>query len=141
MSDGRGHNKVSVAVRPAAGADAAVEHGMARPAVSVSDPILLQWYALEVLLGLAKHLSARLGNSNGTMFRQHFADFALSPTPEGWTVASALVERRDDQQPSRLIIFPDLDSVWEPDPECKRFSDGWAVEIEGMNIIYAFAID
>ena len=28
MSDGRGHNKVSVAVRPAAGADAAVEHGM-----------------------------------------------------------------------------------------------------------------
>ena len=28
MSDGRGHDKVSVAVRPAAGADAAVEHGM-----------------------------------------------------------------------------------------------------------------
>jgi hypothetical protein len=28
LSDGRGHDKVSVAVRPAAGADAAVEHGM-----------------------------------------------------------------------------------------------------------------
>ena len=30
MSDGRGHDKVSVAVRPAAGADAAVEHDMYR---------------------------------------------------------------------------------------------------------------
>jgi hypothetical protein len=28
LSDGRRHNKVPVAVRPAAGADAAVEHGM-----------------------------------------------------------------------------------------------------------------
>ena len=112
---------------------------MSRPGVGVSNPILLEWYALAVLVGLAKNLSDAWG---GQKIRAHFADFVASPTPEAWSIASALVERDDDADwPSRLIIFPDATSVWHEDPECKRFIDGSSVEIEGTTIIYAFITD
>ena len=111
---------------------------MARPGVGVSNPILLEWYALAVLVGLAKHL----GGAWGHVIRGHFAEFVANPSPEAWSIASALVERDDDPYwPSRLIIFPDDQSVWAPDPECKRFIDGSSVEIEGTKLSYAFITD
>ena len=112
---------------------------MSRPGVGVSNHILLEWYALAVLVGLAKHLSDAWG---GQKIRAQFAAFVASPTPEAWVVASALVERDDDPVwPSRLIIFPDSKSVWHEDPEGSRIIDGSSVEIEGTNISYAFIMD
>jgi hypothetical protein len=111
---------------------------MSRPGVGVSNPILLEWYALAVLVGLAKHL----GGAWGHVIRGHFAEFVASPTPEAWSIASALVERDDDPYwPSRLIIFPDPHSVWHEDPEGSRIIDGSSVEIEQTTISYAFITD
>jgi hypothetical protein len=110
---------------------------MARPAVGVSNPILLQWYTLAVLLGLAKHL----GGQWGYVIRGHFAQFVASPTPETWLAAAALVERDEGEWPSRLIVFPDSNSVWDEDPKGNRIIDGSSVKIEGRNIGYAFIMD
>ena len=111
---------------------------MARPGVGVSNPILLEWYTLTVLLGLAKHL----GGQWGWKIREQFADFVTSPTREGWSIASALVERDNDPYwPSSLIIFPDPESVWPADPEGSRIIDGSSIRIEGTEIIYAFIMD
>ena len=111
---------------------------MARPGVGVSNPILLEWYSLAVLLGLAKHLGGQWGH----VIRGHFAEFVALPTPEAWSIASALVERDDDPYwPSSLIIFPDPESVWPADPEGSRIIDGSSIRIEGTEIIYAFIMD
>ena len=111
---------------------------MAKSAVSVSDPILLQWYTLAVLIGLSEHLASHWGWE----MRANLAEFLREPTEESWKISASKIARQDDPEwPSTLVIYPEEASVWAPDPNGRLIIDGSCLETSGISIIYAFVMD
>ena len=114
---------------------------MTRPAVSITDPILLQWYALEVLIGLTE----RLVSLNGEVVREIFAGFLREPSEESWKIAASNIASRlkhdDPEQPTTFVIYPEEASVWAPDPnKCRQITES-CLETCGSSILFAFVVD